>query len=130
MITKTEGAIGYVDVAYALTNKIRFASILNKSGKYATPGLRGIKAAAATLPKKITGNGAFSIVEPAEGQPARLPDLDVHVRDRAVGLVEVGGAAEDDLLGRHAGQTFGPPLLFQPLPLQVQAFAFKQIKKI
>jgi hypothetical protein len=28
------------------------------------------------------------------------------------------------------GQTFGPPLLFQPLPLQVQAFAFKQIKKL
>ena len=28
------------------------------------------------------------------------------------------------------GQTFGKPLLFQPLPLQVQAFAFKQIKKI
>ena len=28
------------------------------------------------------------------------------------------------------GQTFGPPLLFQPLPLKVQAFAFRQIKQI
>ena len=28
------------------------------------------------------------------------------------------------------GQSFGKPLLFQPLPKQVQAFAFKQIKKI
>ena len=83
VLTKTEGAIGYVDVAYALKNKIRFASMLNASGKYATPGLRGIQAAAATLPKKITGNGALSIVEPAEGQPARLPDLDLHLRDRA-----------------------------------------------
>jgi len=50
VLTKTEGAIGYVDVAYALQNKIKFASILNKSGKYATPGLRGIDAAAKTLP--------------------------------------------------------------------------------
>jgi hypothetical protein len=29
-----------------------------------------------------------------------------------------------------SGQKFGPPLLFEPLPLQVKAFAFKQIKKI
>ena len=28
------------------------------------------------------------------------------------------------------GQKFGKPLLFQPLPLQVQAFAFSEIKKI
>ena len=28
------------------------------------------------------------------------------------------------------GQAYGPPLLFQPLPLQVQAYAFREIKKI
>ena len=28
------------------------------------------------------------------------------------------------------GQTFGPPLLFQPLPSQVQAYAYREIKKI
>ena len=28
------------------------------------------------------------------------------------------------------GQSFGKPLLFQPLPVQVQAFAFREIKKI
>ena len=28
------------------------------------------------------------------------------------------------------GQKFGPPLLFQPLPVPVQAFAFREIKKI
>ena len=28
------------------------------------------------------------------------------------------------------GQKFGPPLLFQPLPTPVQAFAFREIKKI
>ena len=102
-LTKTEGAIGYADVAYALKNKIRFASMLNKSGKYATPGLRGIAAAAATAPKMITGDGAISIVDPPEGQPARLPDLDLHLRDRFLELVEEGGAAEDDLLGGDAG---------------------------
>jgi hypothetical protein len=28
------------------------------------------------------------------------------------------------------GQKFGPALLFQPLPTPVQAFAFREIKKI
>ena len=95
VVTKTEGAIGYADVAYALKNKLRFASDPEQgSGKYATPGLRGINAAAATLPKKITGNGAALDRRPAEGQSARVPDLHVHVRDRADRLVEGGRAAE------------------------------------
>ena len=130
VITKTEGAIGYADVAYALKNKIRFASMLNESGKFATPACGASRPPPRRCPKKLTGNGAFSIVESAEGQPARVPDLDLHLRDRGVGLVEVGGAQKMIYWAVTRGQTYGPPLLFQPLPLQVQAFAFKQIKKI
>src|SRR5262249_17800120 len=73
VVTKTEGALTYVDVAYALKNKLRFASILNRDGKYTTPGLRGIAAAASTLPKKITGNGELSIVNPPKGNPLSYP---------------------------------------------------------
>ncbi len=28
------------------------------------------------------------------------------------------------------GQKFGPPLIFDPMPKQVQAFAYREIKKI
>ncbi len=73
VIAKTEGSIGYADIAYALKNKLRFASMLNKSGKYATPGLRGIAAAAATAPKVIKGDGAISIVDPPKGNPLAYP---------------------------------------------------------
>ena len=130
VITKTEGAIGYVDVAYALKNKIRFASILNASGKYATPGLRGIKAAAATLPKTLSGDGAFSIVNPPKGNPLAYP-----ISTFTYVIVPTNSSKSAELRKMvywavTRGQTFGKPLLFQPLPLQVQAFAFKQIKKI
>ena len=46
VVSKTEGALTYVDIAYSLKNKLRVAWVQNRAGKYASPGLRGIKAAA------------------------------------------------------------------------------------
>ena len=130
VISKTEGAIGYVDVAYALANKLRFASIRKASGKYATPGLRGIQAAADTLPKNLSGDGAFSIVNPKKGNPLAYP-----ISTFTYVIVPANSSKSAELRKMiywavTRGQTFGKPLLFQPLPLQVQSFAFKQIKKI
>jgi phosphate transport system substrate-binding protein len=130
VISKTEGAIGYVDVAYALANKIRFASMLNASGKYATPGLRGIQAAAATLPRKIAGDGSLSIVNPKKGNPLAYP-----ISTFTYVIVASGSSKSAELRKMiywavTRGQTYGKPLLFQPIPLSVQAFSFKQIKKI
>ncbi len=130
VVTKTEGAIGYADVAYALKNKIRFASILNASGKYATPGLRGIAAAAATLPAKITSNGALSIVNPPKGNSLAYP-----ISTFTYVIVPIVSPKAAELRKMiywcvTQGQKLGPPLLFQRLPRQVQAFDFKQIKLI
>lgn len=130
VLSKTEGAIGYADVAYALKNKIRFASVLNASGKYATPGLRGILAAASTLPKKITSNGALSIVNPPKGNPLAYP---ISTFTYVIVPIKASKAAELRKMIYWTvtqGQKFGPPLLFQPLPKQVQAFDFKQLKLI
>ncbi|MEO5633833.1 phosphate ABC transporter substrate-binding protein PstS [Gaiella sp.] len=131
VITKTPGSIGYADVAYALKNKIRFASVLNASGRYATPGLRGIQAAAATLPAKVTSeDGALSIVNPPKGNPLAYP-----ISTFTYVVVPSGSSKAAELKKMvywavTQGQKFGPALLFQPLPKQVQAFAYKQIKKI
>jgi phosphate transport system substrate-binding protein len=130
VLTKTEGAIGYADVAYALKNKIRFASMLNKSGKFATPGLRGIAAAAATAPKVITGDGAISIVDPPKGNPLAYP---ISTFTWVIASSSSSKRAEVKKMIYWAvtqGQAFTKPLLFYPLPKQVQAFAYKQIKKI
>ena len=130
VVTKTEGALTYVDVAYALKNKLRFASVLNRDGKYTTPGLRGIAAAASTLPKKITGNGALSIVNPPKGNPLSYP-----ISTFTYIIVPTGGSKAAELRKMiywavTQGQKDGPKLLFQPLPKQVQAFDYKQIKQI
>ncbi len=130
VVTKTEGALTYVDVAYSLKNHLRIASILNRDGKYTTPGLRGIAAAASTLPKKITGNGELSIVNPPKGNPLSYP-----ISTFTYVIVPTSSPKADSLRKMiywavTQGQKLGPKLLFQPLPKAVQAFDYKQIKQI
>jgi len=130
VVTKTEGALTYVDVAYALKNKLRFASILNKDGKYTTPGLRGISAAASTLPKKITGNGELSIVNPPKGNPLSYPICTFTYIIVPTASSKAAELRKMIYWAVTAGQKSGPKLLFQPLPKQVQAFDYKQIRLI
>jgi phosphate transport system substrate-binding protein len=49
LVKQTPGAIGYVELAYAVQNKMPYAAIQNKSGKYITPTL-----ASTTLSSNVT----------------------------------------------------------------------------
>jgi phosphate transport system substrate-binding protein len=46
-VKQTEGAIGYVELIYALSNKLGYGEIKNASGKFITPSLESVTAAAA-----------------------------------------------------------------------------------
>jgi len=72
VLTRTEGAIGYADVAYALANHLRFARVQNSAGKFTLPGLRAIAAAASTITKVPAGN-EMHIVNPPKSQPLAYP---------------------------------------------------------
>jgi phosphate transport system substrate-binding protein len=47
MTTQTDGAIGYVEYAYAKQNKMSYALLVNKAGKSVTPSAESFQAAAA-----------------------------------------------------------------------------------
>lgn len=55
-ISSTTGAIGYVDYSDAVAAKLKFASVLNKAGKYVEPSIDGASAAAegATIADNLT----------------------------------------------------------------------------
>ena len=131
VVSKTEGALTYVDVAYSLANKFTFAMVRNRAGKFATPGLRGIQQAVSQLPKKVTSLGQLKIVDP----PKTAGKLAYPIATFTYVIVPTSAAKAADLRkfvywAVTQGQKFGPPLLFQPLPVPVQAFAFREIKKI
>ena len=45
LIKQTPGGIGYIELAYAIQNKMSFAKVQNKSGNYITPNIASTSAA-------------------------------------------------------------------------------------
>jgi phosphate transport system substrate-binding protein len=129
-VTQTPGAIGYVDVAYALHNHLSFFAMQNKSGKYATPGLKGILAAASSDQKPDPKTNALSIVNPPKRYPLAYP-----ISTYTYVIVPTNSAKASDMRkflfwAVTRGQAYGPRLLFQPIPKPVLVVAEKTIKKI
>jgi phosphate transport system substrate-binding protein len=131
VVAKTEGALTYVDVAYSLKNHLTFASVRNRAGGFALPGLRGIEQAVSVLPKKVTSLSQLKIVDPPKsaGKQAYPISTFTYV------IVPTNSPKAGDVRklvywAVTQGQKFGPALLFEPLPVTVQAFAYREIKKI
>ncbi len=62
-VARTEGAIGYVELIYALKNKIPFGSVKNKEGEFVLPTLESVTAAANASLDKIPDDLRYSITE-------------------------------------------------------------------
>ena len=62
-VEQTEGAVGYVEQAYALQHKFTYASVKNKAGKFIEPTLASTTAAGEGL--TVPANLGFKIKNPA-----------------------------------------------------------------
>ena len=78
-VKQTEGAIGYVEQAYALQNNFTFADVKNKSGAYIAPTLESTSAAGdgIDVPDDLR-HQRDRLAEP-EGLPDHLADLHDHL---------------------------------------------------
>jgi phosphate transport system substrate-binding protein len=129
LVSQTPGTIGYADIAYALHNHLSYFAIKNKSGKYATPGLRGMLSAALSQPKPAADN-SLSIVNPPKKYANAYP-----ISTFTYVIVPLQSSKAPDLKkflfwAVTKGQTYGPKLLFAPLPKTVLVVAEKAIAKI
>lgn len=128
-VSQTPGGVGYVDVAYAKANHLKFLAVKNRSGKFTTPGLRGILAAATSDQKPDAAN-ALSIVNPPKKYNLAYP---ISTYTYVIVPLQTTKAADLKKFLFWAvtkGQTFGPKLLFQPIPKSVLVVAEKTIAKI
>jgi len=67
LVTQTPGSIGYVELIYALQNKISYGSVQNMTGEFVTANLDSVTAAAAGAAMKMPADFRVSITN-AEGK--------------------------------------------------------------
>ena len=60
-IKQIDGALGYVELAFARQNKLPFATIKNAEGKWIVPSLESASAAAASSAARIASNSDFRV---------------------------------------------------------------------
>jgi phosphate transport system substrate-binding protein len=63
LVQQTPGAVGYVELTYALANKISFATLKNHDGNWITPSLAGVTAAAAGASANMPADFRVSITD-------------------------------------------------------------------
>jgi phosphate transport system substrate-binding protein len=129
VVSKTEGALGYADIAYAITQHIPVMAVKNTAGKFQTPGLVSIAAAAKAYPK-VGPSNEMHITNPPKSARAAYP-ISTYTY---VIVPQVTPKAA--LLKRFifyaltSGQKFGIPLRYVPIPKQVLVASEKTLKKI
>lgn len=60
-VSNTPGAIGYIELAYAVENNISYAAVQNRAGNFVLPSVASVRAAAAQKPNVSASD--FSIVD-------------------------------------------------------------------
>lgn len=129
-LTSTPGGITYVDVAYSLKNHFTIAKIQNRAGKFQLPGLVQIQAAANSIRKVKNSQNAFTAVDPNPREPKAYP---ICTFSWVIVPLKTGKAAELKKFidwALNSGQTYGPKLLFVPVPKPVKAAGLKTLAKV
>ena len=64
LVSQTPGAIGYVELVYALNNKLAYGSVQNAAGKFIRASIESTTAAAAAAAKQMPSDFRVSITNP------------------------------------------------------------------
>lgn len=130
VVSRTQGALTYVDVAYALKNRLFFFAVKNQAGKFQLPGIKQINAAAATV-KSVPADNALSIVDPDKSAP------DAYPISTFTWVILPKKSSKASLVKKFVlyaispyGQKLGTPLIFAPLPKPVAVAANKTIATV
>ncbi len=130
-VMRTPGAIGYVELIYALQNDIRFADLKNAAGAFVHPSIAGVTEALSNAAKTLPEDLRFSITN--------APGKDSYPISSATWLIvykeqaDYGrGKAVVDFIhwAVTEGQKFSAELDYAPLPKKIQQLNIQKLKKV
>jgi len=129
VVSKTEGAIGYADIAFAVTNHIPVMAVKNAAGKFLTPGLKSIAAAAAAFPK-VGANNEMHITNPPKSAPKAYPICTYTYVIIPQVTAKAAALRKFVFYALTIGQKFGVPLRYVPIPKTVLVASEKTLNKV
>jgi phosphate transport system substrate-binding protein len=131
LVKQTPGAIGYVELIYAIQNKISYGSVQNQEGEFVSASLDSVTAAASAAAKAMPPDFRVSItnapgkgVYPISSFTWLLFYENPSDKARAKIMVDFMKWALTD------GQKFAPELGYAPVPTAVITLERKRSKKI
>ena len=132
LVKQTPGSVGYVELIYALQNKMPYGTLQNKSGKFIKPTLAATSAAAnITLPDDMKVSLTDSSA--ADGYPISGFTWILLYKDQKYGDKTMDKAKAVAMLVSwmtHEGQKYAEPMQYAPLSKNAQEKAEKLLKSV
>jgi phosphate transport system substrate-binding protein len=131
LVQQTPGAIGYVELIYALNNHIPYAVLQNKAGNWVQASLAGVTAAASSVAGNMPADFRVSITD--------APGADVYPISSFTWLLVYQKQTNKDVGEQIVkflhwaltdGQKYAPELKYAPLPAEVVQKETAQIQQI
>lgn len=131
LVQQTPGAIGYVELIYALSNHIPYALVRNHDGKWIDANLQSVTAAAAGVANNMPSDFRVSITDAPGADAYPISSFTYLLVYPAYGDKTKGEQIVKFLKwALHDGQQLAPSLNYAPLPPEVVKLEDDQIGKI
>ena len=127
-LSKTDGAIGYLTIAYVTSNSLNYALLQNAAGNFPKADIPAINAAAATA--KSVPPGGVSIVDPPASAKNAWPDSTFTYVIVPTSTDKADALKKFITYALGPGQSFAEGLGYGTLPKQVVADSKAALDKI
>ena len=130
-VKNTPNTVGYVELAYAVQNKLPVAHIKNSSGSYIEPSIDAVTAAASASAASMPEDLRVSITNAAGAQAYPISSYTYILVYKDQKDAAKGKALVDFLWwGIHDGENFAKTLQYAPLPADVVKRAEAKINSV
>jgi phosphate transport system substrate-binding protein len=127
MVSQTDGAIGYIELSYAMTNKLNMANIKNSKGEFVAPSVDSITKAGSSV-KDLKGDMRVSIINADVKGAYPISSFTWILLPENAASTPIKEVRAFLTWALGAGQKFAPELYYAPLPKKMSDVLLKSLK--